>query len=242
MNTTANLNLPLSWRLSGSALKVIAVLSMIIDHLAFFMLTPDNPLYAPMRCIGRIAFPVFACLVAEGFAYSRNRWKYFWMLMGFGILAELPWILLNGNDGSHNVMFTLALGVTALAAFDRLCEHGPLAFASVVLVAFLAWWIGVDYDWRGILMIFIFYLLRQNTINPFLEKRNINFPSQNILQLAFVFPLMAHYGLSGAILASLVIFLYDGNRGFIRGNIAKYGFYAVYPVHLMIIWALMKTL
>ena len=51
-------------------------------------------------------------------------------------------------------------------------------------------------------------------------------------------PLMAHYGIAGAMLASAVIFLYDGTRGFIRGNAAKYAFYSVYPAHLLLIAAL----
>ena len=46
---------------------------------------------------------------------------------------------------------------------------------------------------------------------------------------------MAHYGIAGAVLASAVIFLYDGTRGFIRGNTAKYAFYAAYPAHLLLI-------
>lgn len=136
-------------------------------------------------------------------------------------------------------MLTLALGVAALAVFDRLCEHGPLSFAGVVTVAALAWWLGTDYDWRGVLMIFLFYILRHGTMCPWLERSSTHFPSQAVLQILFTFPLMAHYGIAGAVLASTVIFLYDGTRGFIRGDAAKYAFYAVYPVHLLAIATLM---
>ena len=55
-------------------------------------------------------------------------------------------------------------------------------------------------------------------------------------QLLFAFPLMMHYGITGALLACAVIFLYDGTRGFIHGNVAKYGFYAFYPAHLILIY------
>ncbi len=234
---TVPISLPLSMRLSGSALKILAVISMMADHCAYFLLEHDNALYEPLRCFGRIAFPVFAFLVAEGFANSRNRMRYFLMLVGFGLVSELPWYLLNGADGSHNVMFTLALGVVALAMFDRLCEHGPIAFLSVVLTATAAWWLETDYDWRGVVMIVLFYILRFRTIRPWLERQHICFPSQALLQIIFTIPLMAHYGLTGAILAGAVIFLYDGTRGFIRGKTAKYAFYAVYPVHLLLIAA-----
>lgn len=237
IDTTVPISLPLSLRLSGSALKILAVISMMADHCAYFLLEHDSALYEPLRCFGRIAFPVFAYLVAEGFANSRNRMRYFLMLVGFGLVSELPWYLLNGADGTHNVMFTLALGVAALAMFDRLCEHGPIAFLSVALTAAAAWWLKTDYDWRGVLMIVLFYILRYRTIRPWLERRHICFPSQALLQIIFVFPLMAHYGQTGAMLAGAVIFLYDGTRGCIRGKIAKYAFYTVYPVHLLLIAA-----
>ena len=193
MNNTVTFSIPLSLRASGSALKIIAILSMVADHCAYFLMEPDAPFYGVLRSFGRIAFPVFAFLVAEGFAHSRNRIRYFLILILAGIVSEIPWYLLNGADGTHNVMFTLALGVVALAVFDRLCEHGPLSFAGVLTVA--------------------------------------------VLQILFTFPLMTHYGIAGAMLASAVIFLYDGTRGFIRGNAAKYAFYAVYPVHLLAIAA-----
>lgn len=238
MNNTAAFNIPLSLRLSGSALKVIAILSMVADHCAYFLMEPDAPFYGTLRSFGRIAFPMFAFLVAEGFAHSRNRVRYFLFLILAGIVSEIPWYMLNGADGTHNVMFTLALGVAVLAVFDRLCEHGPLSFAGVLAVAALAWWLGTDYDWRGVLMIFLFYILRHSTMRPWLERSSTHFPSQAVLQILFTFPLMAHYGIAGAMLASAAIFLYDGTRGFIRGNGAKYAFYAVYPAHLLAIAAL----
>jgi hypothetical protein len=162
-------SVPLSLRLSGSALKIIAVISMVVDHCAYFLMEHGTSLYEAMRCFGRIAFPVFAFLIAEGFANTRNRMRYFLMLLGFAVVSEIPWHLLNGADGTHNVMFTLALGVVALALFDRLQELGITAFLAVALPAALAWWLGTDYDWRGVTMIAIFYILRQQTIRPWIN-------------------------------------------------------------------------
>lgn len=230
-----NFSVPLSLRLSGSALKVIAVISMVADHCAYFLMEHGTPLYEAMRCFGRIAFPVFAFLIAEGFANTRNRTRYFLTLLGFAVISEIPWFLLNGADGTHNVMFTLALGVVALAVFDRLCEHGPLCFLSIILLCSLAWWSRIDYDWRGIMMIVLFYMLRRQTIEPWISRNRICFPSQAIVQILFTLPLMIHYGMAGAILVSTVIFLYDGTRGNIKGAVAKYSFYAIYPIHLLII-------
>ena len=219
--------------LSSSALKVMAVLSMVADHSAYYFIEENTVVYGVMRCFGRIAFPVFALLVAEGYAHTRNRMRYFLSLLAFAAISEVPWYLLNGADGTHNVMFTLALGVAAMAAFDRLKEHKAVAFATVLFAATASAILGLDYGWRGILMIFLFHLF-----GSLYNRQQSNSQSARLLQIAFTFPFMAHYGITGALLACSVIFLYDGTRGFIKGNLAKYGFYAFYPLHLLLIWGL----
>lgn len=112
--------------LSGSALKVIAVISMVIDHSAYYLMEHETLLYEVMRCFGRIAFPVFAFLIAEGFQHTRNRIKYFLQLLGFAVVSEVPWYLLNGADGTHNVLFTLALGV--MGKHSKKCTFYTLRF------------------------------------------------------------------------------------------------------------------
>ena len=220
---------------SGSVLKIIAIVSMVIDHCAYFLMDNNSTLYEAMRCVGRIAFPVFAFLIAEGFAYTHNRKRYFTRLLVFAVISEVSWYLLNGADGTHNVMFTLALGVVALAVLEKLKENSVLCGIAILSIAYLATWSGVDYEWRGILMILVFNLLRN-------QNDNLPFPYGRMMQLLCAFPLMMHYGSIGALLACMTIFLYDGARGFIKGNVAKYGFYAFYPVHLLLIWCVITSL
>lgn len=220
---------------SGSTLKIIAIVSMVIDHCAYFQMNDGTLLYDAMRCVGRIAFPVFAFLIAEGFAYTHNRKRYFTRLLVFAVISEVSWYLLNGADGTHNVMFTLALGVVALAVLEKLKENSVLCGIAILSIAYLATWSGVDYEWRGILMILVFNLLRN-------QNDNLPFPYGRMMQLLCAFPLMMHYGSIGALLACMTIFLYDGARGFIKGNVAKYGFYAFYPVHLLLIWCVITFL
>lgn len=235
---------PLECNLSGSALKVIAVLSMIADHCAYFFMNQSTWLYEAMRCFGRIAFPVFAFLIAEGFCHTHNRLRYFRTLLLFAIVSEVPWFMLNGNGGEHNVMFTLALGVVALGVLCKLNENKLLSLGIVALIASIATYYHTDYEWRGVCMIAVFYMFRQRdnllecaagTRNDYLIHLYFLCP---VLQVAFAFPLMAHYGVMGAILACTTILLYNGERGFIKGCIAKYAFYAFYPVHLFVIWLL----
>ena len=62
-----------------------------------------------------------------------------------------------------------------------------------------------------------------------------SFPYSRDMQLFCTFVLMMHYGIIGAIMACMILYLYNGTRGFVQGSIAKYGFYAFYPVHLFVI-------
>ncbi len=205
--------------LSGSALKVIALVSMLTDHSAYYLLEHETTLYEAMRSFGRIAFPVFAFLIAEGFSHTRNRLRYFLTLLGFAVASEVPWLLLNGADGTHNVMFTLALGVGALAIFEKYHQRKFVCFCMIALIAIFATCLGTDYEWRGISLIVICYMMREH--RPLL--------------LLFMLPLMIYYGIVGAIMAAIVLSLYDGTRGFIQGSTAKYGFYAFYPAHLFLL-------
>ena len=85
-----SISVPLSLRLSGSTLKVIAVISMVADYCAYFLMKHDIPLYEAMRCLGCIAIPVFTFLITEWFANTRNRTRYFLTLLAYAIISEIP--------------------------------------------------------------------------------------------------------------------------------------------------------
>lgn len=221
------LTLKPAFGLSGSALKVIALISMVIDHVALYLMEHGTVLYETMRCIGRIAFPVFAFLIAEGFIHTRSRYRYFFTLLGFAVISEIPWYLLNGADGTHNVMFTLALGVATLMVLKNLLQRSlVLGFLWTLGMARLASWLGVDYEWRGILVIVIFYLF---------NGYGHSFTYSRDMQFFCTFALMMHYGVMGSVVACMILYVYNGTRGFVQGSIAKYGFYAFYPVHLIVL-------
>lgn len=206
--------------ISGSWLKVIAMLSMFIDHIAYYY-GCDNPyLYELMRTVGRIAFPTFAFLLAEGFVHTRNRQKYLISLFAFALLSEIPWMLLN-HDGSHNVIFTLLAGILGLHVIENIKSHWITAIC-VTLIGLATIFSDTDYSWRGFGLVLIFYMFR----------------GRPELQTLFGIPLMYEYGIMGVLVAFSVIWLYNGERGFIQGKAWKYAFYAFYPVHLMMIYFL----
>ena len=206
--------------ISGSWLKAIAMLSMLIDHIAYYY-GCDNPyLYELMRTVGRIAFPTFAFLLAEGFVHTRNRQQYLISLFAFALLSEIPWMLLN-HDGSHNVIFTLLAGILGLHVIENSRSRWITAIC-ITLIGLATIFSDTDYSWRGFGLVLIFYMFR----------------GRPELQTLFGIPLMYEYGIMGVLVAFSVIWLYNGERGFIQGKAWKYAFYAFYPVHLMMIYFL----
>ena len=207
--------------LSGSSLKVIAMVTMVIDHTACYFVSGGWE-YECMRGIGRIAFPIFAFLIAEGYRHTRRKWDYGRNLLIFAFISEIPWMLLH-TDGSHNVLFTLLAGLCCIAILDKLENHKILPLLFVLVIALTTSALNTDYGIQGVALVLMFYL----------------FKDKPLLQLLFALPLFYDFHPLG-ILASLgIIILYNGERGFIKGSYSKFFFYAFYPCHLIVIWALL---
>ena len=205
-------------QLSGSWLKVIAILSMSIDHIAYYYGVNNPFVYDLMRTVGRIAFPTFAFLLAEGFVYTRNRQRYMQNLFVFAVISEMPWLLMN-HDNSHNVLFTLLAGVIGMHVIDS-NRNRWVTLTFLILIGCSTLIAETDYSLNGYVLTLLFFMFRGR-------------PS---LQVLFGLPLMYEYGMMGILMAFAVIFLYNGERGFIHGKPAKYAFYAFYPAHLMLIY------
>ncbi|MDO5134690.1 MAG: TraX family protein [Eubacteriales bacterium] len=234
---------PQRWQIfSGSALKVIAMVIMLVDHGAAFLLryvpqtmTPlfyigGNPysLYRIMRDTGRCAFPIFCFLLTEGFLHTHSRVKYGRNLLLFACISEIPWNLAqNGTlfyPDKQNVFFTLFLGYLAFCAMEYFSERPVLSLLSIILLYAAAWHLGADYSYRGYVFLLIMYTLR--------DQR----PAQAVVGTSW---LLYEWK---ACTAFLSINLYNGKRGFIRGKWAKYFFYAFYPLHILVLYGLRRLL
>ena len=128
MNVSAESVFPEKYRiLSGSTLKVIAVVTMLIDHIGAILLSMYQPalktlftlfgreysVYLIFRDIGRVAFPIFCFLLLEGFLHTHDRFRYGMNLFIFSLISEIPWNLMFTNTlryEKQNVFFTLFLG------------------------------------------------------------------------------------------------------------------------------------
>ena len=121
--------------LSGSSLKVLAMVIMLIDHTAAVLLSIWQPALDPLfyiggrgysayricRDIGRAAFPIFCFLLTEGFLHTRNRVRYGRNLFLFALISEIPWNFMFTDTWSYvkqNVFFTLFLGFLGMCAWN----------------------------------------------------------------------------------------------------------------------------
>ena len=222
--------------ISGSWLKLIACVSMLIDHTASHVfqwmdwanvclfqighheITP----YFIMRCIiGRWAFPLFAFLIVEGFLHTHDRRKYGMNLFGFALISEIPFNLVHVNKffwPVQNVFFTLLLGYLGLCVIERYREDMKRLAMYLIPLFVLSIVLRCDYGCAGFGFILLIYLLRSN-------KVLMSIVGSGALPYTFI---------TG--MAFIPIWLYNGERGFVKGKVWKYAFYAFYPVHLLILY------
>ena len=105
--------------LNTTHLKLIAMACMLLDHLWATLV--DGNLW--MTCVGRIAFPIFAFQVAEGYAHTKNFKRYLLRMFLFALAAEIPYNLMTGGWWFHplgqNVMFTFCLALLLIRLIDK---------------------------------------------------------------------------------------------------------------------------
>lgn len=220
------------------ALKIIGLLTMTLDHVAVW-LVPPGTLNLVLRCIGRIAFPLFAFMIAEGYRRTRDVKKYWLRLLAVSVAVEAVlavYFLVSGDDWmwENDIFLTLFLGLSALLLAKAKSWWLRLLILPILV---LAHFLGVSYGVFGILFILLFGLL---------PTRPLQLLASCIVLLAFVeVPVYALFGTGSpfanriygqwyewfALLAFVPLFLYDGTRG----NYSKWFFYAYYPAHLGII-------
>ena len=230
--------------LSGNALKLIAALAMTIDHIGVIFF----PRVAWLRLVGRLAFPIFAFMIAEGCKYTRNRARYFFTISSLGAVCQTVYWFAAGNT-YFSVLITFSLAILVIYALQFFREsamegdwlRAVPAFAMLAGAVALVWYLNqsltIDYGfWGCMLPVFpALFQARRSTapMNPKLDRKEVH-----VLCLA-VGLLCLHQSLGGlqiwSVLSLPLLLCYSGRRG--KGNL-KYFFYIFYPAHLAILQGL----
>ncbi len=224
--------------MTATALKWIALLTMIIDHvgLTFF------PSMMIFRIIGRLSFPIFAFLLVQGFSHTRNKTNYLIRLLLFTVISEIPYDLFTShtmfNWFNQSIMWELSIGFLALIFLERTRKNSAY-FLLVIAMIFLSVFTYASYGAFGITMIVLFYMLRKYRGADILGFLGVLYLFYGFMNWGFSIE-GYHYNVLSinsiqmyAGFAAVPLVFYSGKKG---GSSYKWLFYFIYPVHLGLIY------
>ena len=236
------------YRLNRNQIKYIAITAMLLDHMAAFLLTPEKHpalivLYIIMRTVGRIAAPVMFYFLVEGYVHTSSRTNYALRLLAFAILSQIPYSLVRfgkASAGDLNVIFTLLISFLMLAVTDMIKSQviKGMAVALFMLISVFS-----DWGLLGPLMVWIFYMNKGNKIKQILDYLMI-ICIQMICTVIFLICNTQNWyeGICqlGIFLVIPLLQFYNGEPGR-RTVLNKWLFYVFYPLHLILIWLILKA-
>ena len=233
-------------------IKIIAITTMLIDHIGFILL--DNNIYC--RLIGRIAFPLFCFLLVNGFHHTSNKTQYLIRMLSFSFISELffDFSCFNKIDLSHqNIFFTLSFGLITIITTEKYKEYiserlqyakDSLIYKFIMIIG-IVWLVGffmacnhtlcADYGWFGIILIYSIHLFYGNTF-----KNNL------LVSLAIIIVNIINFIISNNFIElfsifSIIFILLFKNKKVKVPKCIKLFCYIFYPLHLLILF-LIKSL
>ncbi len=201
---------------NGTQLKLIAMGLMLVDHIGLIFF-PGIDIF---RIIGRLAFPIFAYFIVEGFIHTRDIRKYMLRMGIFAVISEPAFdFAISGefiNNSHQNVMFTFLLGLIMLWGISK--ENPFIKICAITGPMICALLLVTDYDMYGMILILIIYCFYDSKIYM-------------VLWTSVAHMLLSTGIQRWAILSNVLLLFYNGKRG---PNI-KWLFYGFYPAHLLVL-------
>ena len=234
--------------LSNNALKLIAAALMLCDHAGMLLF----PKILVLRLVGRLSFPIFAYLIAEGAKHTKSYLRYFLTVAGFAAVIQVGYYAFSRSlEMSVLVTFTLSLAIifvlelfkralfTAPYSAWRIAATAALLSATILLSALLDSKIDLDYHFSGCLLpVFPSLFTTPRVADPpaIFKRLDAKLPrilifSLGMLLLTFDIGILQLFGF----FAIPLLLLYSGQRGKLK---MKYFFYVFYPLHLIILYAI----
>ena len=230
--------------LSGNMLKIIAAITMALDHVGLMFF--PNVIW--LRVIGRLTFPIFAFMSAQGCKYTKNRVKYFSGLFLLGVLCQVGYYIFAGSLYGC-ILITFSLSVIIIYATDNVKEKFIVyesscleKILSVVILAIaitgavvLNRMFEIDYGFWGV-MVTVFASLfqwRDSSAPQWAKKLDTNFVHVISMGVGLCILSMVLGGIQHFSLFALpVLLFYSGKRGKWK---MKWFFYVFYPLHLVVL-------
>lgn len=235
--------------LNREQLKLIAIVSMIIDHVAWGFVEFYSPLGQFLHVLGRLTIPIMCFFIAEGFRKTANLQNYFDRMMCFGVLAVIPFYIFFHEEYGYrtNIIFDLLFGLMALTVLESNYKKWQ-KWVLMIMIFGLSAMIG-GWPITPILFILIFYYGRS------FKQKALLFIAADVTTVLFLVVAISlnsvyhfsHYNWVwwdkfyqlGFMLALPLLYCYDGEKG--KPFLSRYFFYIFYPAHFGVL-ALIKWL
>lgn len=220
--------------LSNFDLKLIAIITMTIDHIGVVF---GTPLYNFLRAVGRLSFPIFAYLLTEGYVHTKSFSKYFLRLLILAITSEVIYDYVFFDSfiymKANNIFFTLALGLLTIKLLDKnkslikkyfkdkidLLIILPITYLLIIIImCIIGELLNFSYGMLGILIISFFYIFKENF--------PLTLISVSLSTIIFGEP-MQYFSIFS------LIFIYFYNKRL--GKNYKLFFYLYYPLHILVL-------
>lgn len=237
--------------INAFALHIIAMVCMLCDHL-WATVIPGNQW---LTCVGRLAFPIFAFMIVEGYFHTRDLKKYVLRLLLFAFLSEIPFDLMYGGTIFYpyhqNVLWTFLLSIGCIILIEKVKKRGKLwlTILAAILIAAVGTSLGflfmTDYFGFGVLTVLTFYFFHGRKWYHFAGQFVCLWYVNAVLFAGLQYPVtlfgttfeISHQGL--ALPALIPIWLYNGKQG-PYNKAVRLVWYGFYPVHMLILAVIFK--
>lgn len=212
--------------MSAVVLKLIAALTMFIDHAGLILCRNETW----MRAVGRLAFPLYAFFIAEGFRYTKNRLRYFLTIFLLGVGCQIVCAIADPGQ-VLGVLLTFSVSIALMALADRAKTDRrwiPAVLAAAMAVFVFDRFFPMDYGFFGILLPVFPSLFEKR------EHRLAAFAA-GLSLLCIQSAAGGNFMQSLSMCSLTLLLLYNGQRGKWR---LKYFFYVFYPLHLAVLWGI----
>lgn len=223
--------------LTSDALKLIAVIAMVIDHIAWAFIPFNSIAGQIMHVIGRLTAPIMCFMIAEGYYKTHNVKKYAQRLGLFTLISHIPYTYFHTGKfeiiSTTSVIFPLFMGLIALIVRDNPKYETSVKNMIILLICLVS----MFGDWGGIAVVWILIFgSRHYSRKTQMQYFCVSTAIMIVLNIIF----NAVYGCWYNNLFQLGIFLavpllinYNGIRR--SGKSYKWFFYIFYPAHLLIL-------
>ena len=216
---------------SGNQLKIIAAIAMVIDHIGSYLF----PQMMLLRIIGRLAYPIFAFMIAEGFEHSKNRRRYMMRMVAMAVLLQLVYgIVMKSLYQCIFVTFSLSIAL-CMVADNAMKRTNPLNLILLALSVIGVWFVTtilpdalnktdfwIDYGFFGVMLPVTVFMAKTKCAKLFIFT----------VMLCFLWMTYGYVQVF-ALMTVPLIALYNGEKGKLR---MKNFFYIFYPAHMVVIY------